>query len=52
MDFSQRNILIFPLENNLSLSIWQRLMPITAVTLFPVRMQPDRLLQKNYMITV
>lgn len=50
--FSQRNILIFPLENNLSLSIWQRLMPITAVTLFPVRMQPDRLLQKNYMITV
>ena len=52
MDFSQRNILIFPLENSLSLSIWQRLMPITAVTLFPVRMQLDRLLQKNYMITV
>ena len=34
MDFSQRNILIFPLENSLSLSIWLRLMPITVVTLF------------------
>lgn len=47
MDFSQRNILIFPLENSLSLSIWLRLMPITVVTLFPVRMQPDRLWQWN-----
>ena len=37
----------FPLENSLSLSIWLRLMPITVVTLFPVRMQPDRLWQWN-----
>ena len=44
---AQRNILIFPLENSLSLSIWLRLMPITVVTLFPVRMQPDRLWQWN-----
>ncbi len=51
MDFFLRNILIFQPENSLSLSIWQHPMPITAVTLFLVRMQPDRLWQWNSTIT-
>ena len=51
MDSFQKNILIFPLENSLSLFIWRHLMPITAVTLFPVRMQPDRHWQWNSTIT-
>ena len=32
--FFSENILIFPLENSLSLSIWLRLMPITVVIAF------------------
>ena len=51
MDFFLRNILIFQPENSLSLSIWQHPMQITAVTLFLVRMQPDRLWQWNSTIT-
>lgn len=49
--FFLRNILIFQPENSLSLSIWQHPMQITAVTLFLVRMQPDRLWQWNSTIT-